>query len=173
MGIEEVAEIIRKIADGFEEACMRCLDANSDVVVASVHEQLWSGLNGKDEHLSPTYDNDPYFDEDDKNPWYGCSQEYKDWKMRITPPSSRPMLGLPPRPTEVPNLCIDGTFYSEITASRQGDELLLDPGQGNGLDIVDKYGDVILDMGSTAVEYFNANFMLPAIEDFFKDCGYR
>ena len=150
MGIEEVANIIWKISEGFEEACIRCLEENSGVVLDAVKEQLSSGLDGEGQHLSPTYDNDPYFEE--KGFWYHRAKDYKAWKHSIPPPPSGSMLGLPPRPDEVPNLYIDGTFYSEITASRKGDGLVVDPGNGNGPSIVTKYGDQILDMGPTAVE---------------------
>lgn len=76
-------------------------------------------------------------------------------------------------PTTSPNLYITGVFYSEITAAPNGYGLDIDPGNGNGPAIVAKYGDCLLDIGPTAIGYFNANFMLPAIESFFRDCGYR
>lgn len=171
MGIEEVARIIQKISDGFEEACIRCLDENSGIILDAVKEQLKSGQDGDGQHLSPTYDNDPYFEEEGY--WHHRAKDYKAWKYSITPPVAGTMLGLPPRPDEVPNLYIDGKFYSEITAYRKGDALVVDPGSGNGPSIVAKYGDTILDIGPTAVGYFNLNYMLPAIDSFFKDCGYK
>ena len=171
MSIDEVANIIRKISDGFEEACIRCLEDNSDIVLSAVAEQLYSGQDGDGSHLSPTYDDDPYFEEEGY--WYHRAKDYKAWKYSITPPISGTMLGLPPRPDNVPNLYINGKFYSEITAARKGDVLVVDPGAGHGPAIVAKYGDTILNMGPTAMGYFNINFMLPAIDSFFKDCGYR
>lgn len=171
MSIEEVSNIIGRIADGFEEACMKCLSDNSDVVLLAVSEQLYSGLDGEGQHLSPTYDNDPYFEEDGY--WYHRAKEYKEWKRDITPPIAGTVLGLPPRPEEVPNLWINGKFHSEITAQRKGDALVTDPGNGDGPAIVAKYGDEILNMGPTAIEYFNEEYMIPAIKDFFNDCGYR
>ncbi len=68
MGIEEVAVIIGKIADGFEEACIKFLDDQSDIVVRAITEQLYSGLDGEANYLSPTYDEDPYFGE--AGEWY-------------------------------------------------------------------------------------------------------
>lgn len=171
MGIEEVAEIIGKISDGFEEACMKCLEENESTVLQAVHEQLYSGLDGEERHLSPTYDDDPFFEEEGE--WYHRAKDYKAWKGSITPPLKGSMLGLPPRPYEVPNLFINGKFYSEITVFRKGDFLDIDPGMEHGPEIVAKYGDRILDLGPTGIEYFNTAYMLPAIENFFKDCGYR
>lgn len=151
---------------------MQCLDNNSDIVVTAVTEQLRSGLDGDDEYLEPTYDNDPYFD-DPKSPWYHRGEKYKEWKKGITPPIVSSMLGLSPRSEEVPNLFITGTFYSTITAYREGDILVVTSDRGDGPAIVKKYGDQILDMGRTAVTYFNEEHMLPAIERFFKNCGYK
>lgn len=171
MGIEEIADIIKKISDGFEDACIRCLEDNAGIVLQAVREQLYSGLNGDGEHLSPTYDNDPFFEE--PGFWHHRAKDYKAWKYSITPPETSSMLGLSPRPEDVPNLYVTGVFYSEITAFRQGDVLIVDPGAGNGSSIIAKYGDTVLNMGPTAIEYFNLNYMLPAIDSFFKDCGYR
>lgn len=170
MDLEQVADIIGKIDDGFEEACFQCLCDNSGIVLHSVKEQLYSGLDGEGKHLSPTYDNDPFFEEE--GPWFHRAKDYRAWKRIITPPVSGTMLGLPPRPDDVPNLFINGKFYSELSASRRGDALVVDPGNGDGPSIVSKYGDVILDLGPSAVEYFNVSYMLPAIDRFFKECGY-
>ncbi len=171
MDIQGVYDIIHKIADGFEETCIRCLSDNSGMVLQTITEQLWCGLDGESNYLEPTYDDDPYFDEE--GPWYHQAKEYKAWKLAIKPPSVGTILGLPPRPDNVPNLFINGKFYSDITAFRSGDELVIDPGIGDGPAIVAKYGDQILDMGSTAVEFFNETYMLPDIADFFNECGYK
>lgn len=171
MYIGDVAEIIGRIANGIEEACIQCLSNNSGIVVLSVTEQLYCGQDGNGEFLSPTYDNDPYFEEEGF--WYHRSADYKKWKYTITPPSTGSMLGLPPRPDEVPNLYITGVFHKEINAKRKGDVLDVDPGHGNGPDIVEKYGDQILTLGPNAVQYFNITYMLPAIGAFFRGCGYK
>lgn len=170
MHIEQVADIIEKINDGLPDACLECLERNSRTVVQAVTEQLYAGMDGEDNYLTPTYDNDPFFNE--PGPWHNRAKDYKAWKHSITPPVTGTMLGLPPRPDEVPNLYINGKFYSEISARRSGDILLVDPGSGNGPDIVRKYGDGILELGFSAVEYFNIYHMLPAIETFFRNCGY-
>lgn len=170
MDIFKVADIIHKIADGFEENGLKCLSDHSGNVVIAVQEQIYSGRNGKGELLSPTYDDDPYFEEEGY--WYHRKAAYKAWKRDITPPRGSTLLDLPPRPENIPNLYINGKFFSEIMARRRGDVFHVDPGSGNGPAIVAKYGDEILNMGPSAVEYFNREFMLPSIERFFKDCGY-
>ena len=175
MGITEVANIISRIADGLKDACVNCLQDNSDVVVLAISEQLFCGLDADENYLDPNYDNDPYFEEE-KSPWYHRAKAYKEWKHNITPPQFGTMLGLSPRPDNVPNLWIDGTFHGQINAQRIEGGLNIDPGNGRGPDIVAKYevdNKVILDLGPTAMRYFNEKYMIPAISKFFKDCGYK
>lgn len=180
MGIEEVSEIIGRIAGGIEDACARCLVENAGIVAEAIREQLYSGLDGDGGYLSPTYLEDDYFytvdwyheDENTGRKYIGA-RGYMEWKTDITPPVGSEMLGLPPRPEDVPNLYINGKFYSEITIAGSDDGLVTSVSGESAPKIVEKYGDRILNIGPTAVEYFNVNFMLPAIKTFFEDCGYR
>lgn len=174
MNIEDVYDIIHRISEGFEGNALQCLDRHSGNVVIAIQEQIYSGQDSEGETLTPTYDDDPFFDEE--GPWKGRAKEYKAWKRSITPPKASTLLGLPARPVEVPNLFINGKFFSEINADMAGDELVVDPGMGDGPAIVSKYGGYghdILGMGDAAKVYFNGQFMLPALEKFFTDCGYR
>jgi len=171
MDIAEVADIIHRISAGFEENVIKCLEEQSDIVLEAVKEQLYSGLDSKESHLSPTYDDDTFFDK--KGKWYHRNKAYKEWKKKITQPVKSEMLGLPARPDNVPNLYIKGTFYSQISAQRTGDMLDVTPGSGKGPEIVGKYENQILDLGPTAVGYFNSHFLIPSIEKFLKDCGYK
>ena len=171
MTITEVADIIGRIADGFEESCKRCLWDNQGKVYICVTEQLYSGLDGDMKYLSPTYDDDPFFNE--PGYWYNRSDDYKAWKRTIRNPSITHELGFEARPDNIPNLFIDGTFYSDINARQKEYGLELDPGNGNGPAIVEKYGEQILSLTPTAIEYFNDSILLPWIENFFQSCGYR
>lgn len=171
MNIQEVCDIIHEIAYGFERNALECLSTHSGDMVEAIREQIYSGQNGDGEYLSPSYYTDPFFEQ--KGRWYHRQQGYIDWKYDITPPEASAILGLPPRPEDVPNLYINGLFHSEITATLQGDILEVDYGMGNGSAIVAKYGKSLLNPGDAAVEYFNREYMWPSIEKFFNDCGYR
>lgn len=171
MDISEVAKIIGQIADGIEDACARCLDQNSGRVIVVIQEQLYCGVDGNNDFLSPTYDDDPFFEEE--GPWYHRSKEYKAWKRDISPPVRGPILNLPARPVEVPNLFITGRFHEDINARREGDKLVINPGHNDGPAIVQKWGDQILTLADPAVQYFNEDYLLPYLDRFFKSCGYR
>lgn len=166
-----VCDIITKMVDGFETSINQCLGDNTDIAEDAVREQMYSGKDGDDQYLNPTYDSDPYFEE--KGPWYHRSAGYKQWKRDITPPTAGVMLMLPPRPDNVPNLFINGKFHSEVFATMQGDSLSIKVREsGDGPDIVNKYGDQILQLGPTAIGYFNNHYIIPHIWQFFADCGY-
>jgi hypothetical protein len=178
MDIEQVSDIITKIADGFEDAVINCMQDNSEYFTNAVQEQLYSGLNGKCEHLSPTYDEDPYFNTVHWRHLYeGVSFEgatgYKEWKEKITPPEASTILNLPARPTSVPNLFIDGTFYDTISTDMMKDGVNVVAMGGDAPAIVAKYGSVILDITDVAIEHFNTNYTLSAIESFYANCGYQ
>ena len=171
MDIQGVSDIIHKIADSFEENAKLCLSDHSGNVVKLIQEQLYCGVDGNGEYLKPTYDDDPFFDE--PGPWYKRASDYKAWKQRITPPVASSNLNLAPRPVEVPNLYIDGTFFGQINAVMKGSFLDISPGNGNGPAIKGKYGESLFMLGSNAVEWFNIEYLWPSIERFFSDCGYR
>lgn len=95
-------------------------------------------------------------------------------KEKITPPLRGEMLYLSPRPVEVPNLFITGTFYDSIFADRIDSGIrFLTKGFKGGASIEKKYGEQILGIGDTAKEYFSIMYLRPWMERFFSECGYR
>lgn len=170
--IYEVSRIINAIATGLEDECLKCMDENKDIVESLVREQLYSGLNGKERLLSPTYDNDPYFEE--HGHWFHRSKQYKYWKLKKTPPIESEVLFLPPRPSEVPNLFITGTFHESITAHLNTSGLLITTiGFVEGPNIERKYGADIFMLGETGRRYFNNKILRPWLKRFFNECGYK
>lgn len=169
---DELHRVIHSIASGFEEECIRCMEEHKNVLVDCIQEQLYSCLDGTEHLLNPDYDTDTYFNE--PGPWQNRAEQYKRWKERITPPLRSEMLYLPPRPVEVPNLFITGTFYDSITADRIDSGLRFSTkGFTDGSSIEKKYGEQILGIGDTAKEYFNIMYLRPWMERFFSECGYR
>lgn len=169
----DVADVIAAISDAFEDAVVECMDDNKDDVVEMVREQLYSGLDGKGSYLSPTYSQDPYFQEMPGH-WYGRSEQYRSWKEVITPPAESWMLFLPPRPVDVPNLFIVGTFHASIRANMQGPMLhVFTSGFAEGPAIERKYGEDIFMPGEVARAYFNENYLKPHLLKLFEQCGYR
>ena len=92
MDWDRLTDAVNTAVDGFEDAVLACLETNKGVVEDIVQEQLYSGVDGNGNYLSPTYDDDPYFKTPEHSRWY------KNWKERITPPIQGEMLFLPPRP---------------------------------------------------------------------------
>ena len=169
---DKLESVIDAIYNGLSESVLQCVDAHKDIVVTNITEQLYSGIDGNGEFLSPTYDDDPYFKEE--GPWHGANYAYKKWKQKITPPVRSLRLNLPPRPVNVPNLFITGTFHGSIKAARIGDVIrVYTAGFNDGPLIEQKYGEAIFKMADDAVEWFNIYALRPWLNQFMTDCGYR
>lgn len=169
--IDEVSKVISAISSGIVPQTENCMSRYSGTIRQAILEQLYSGIDGKGNSLNPNYDNDPFFEQEGE--WFHRSNDYKAWKNSITPPQSSPMLGLPPRSNSTPNLFINGKFYSEIFTVMNGDTLEIRPGDGDGPDIVRKWGEDILNASPTAIEYFINEKLKPHLSDFIEKCGYR
>lgn len=169
---DRLESVIDSINDGIAESILECLDKNKSSITMAVTEQLYSGLDGDGEYLSPTYDEDPYFNE--PGPWQGRSYAYKVWKQKITPPVRSVNLYLNPRPVEVPNLFITGMFHDSIQARKEGDVIsVYTSGFRDGPLIEQKYGKQIFGLTDRAKEYMNIYHLRPWLNDFITYCGYR
>lgn len=170
----DVADVIATINDTFEDAVVQCMDDNRDVVADMIREQLYSGVDGKGNYLSPTYSQDPYFNNPYIGRFAGRPEGYRKWKEVITPPESSMMLSLPPRPVDVPNLFIVGTFHASIRAEIRTPMLhIFTSGFADGPQIERKYGEDIFMPGEIARAYFNENYLKPYLLKLFEQCGYR
>lgn len=167
--IEEVATAVGLVADGLEDEVLACMNDNAGVVVNLVREQLYSGRDGSGEYLSPSYDNDPYFQEE--GPWQGRAAAYKEWKKRITPPQNGLITGISARPDDIPNLFISGTFHNSIKSKDAGDGLeIFTEGFKEGKDIERKYGESIFNLCDTSLDWFIEKKVEPHLLDFFQKC---
>ena len=118
-----------RFANGLENELIKQMHEKKELFEEFITEQLYSGLNGDEVPLRPTYTNDPYFNmyREPKK----AAERYKKWKARIQPPA-RSYLGFKPRDIDTPNLIIRGDFYSSITAVPIADGVMIARGaQGN------------------------------------------
>lgn len=172
MDFDRIEKVIDAIKDGISESILTCLEEKRSIITMCITEQLYSGLDGNDDYLSPSYEDDPYFRE--LGPWHWRNYAYIKWKERITPPMRSLNLNLPPRPLTVPNLFISGVFHSSITAARVGNVVkVYTSGFQDGPLIEQKYGEAIFKLTDDAKEYFNIYALRPWLNDFIRNCGYR
>lgn len=124
------------------------MKANIDVLGEINQQQLYAGKRRDGLDLFPTYQNDPYFDSPE------AAQRYSDWKDRITPnPKRRP---------GVPNLFINGYYYSRRTNTISGDKIVFD---NDYIDLAEKYGDEINGLGGEYKIEFKDLFLMPAFKE--------
>lgn len=165
--IGTAAERIGGFSAGLRRLIENLIQSNASTLEESIREQLESGRDGNGRTLAPTYLNDPYFDK------YGAkaaqmARAYRNWKLKITPPQTGTLLGLPPRDPDVPNLRINGYFQNSITAVGKSGGVQIKGRVALANDIDSKYGDDIYKMGNEANEYFIKNIVAPALKDFLK-----
>ena len=156
MDLEDYARGWNKFAKGLEGELIKQMHEKKELFEEFVTEQLYSGVNGDEVPLRPTYTQDPYFMQF-KNP-KAEAERYKKWKAKIQPPA-RSYLGFRPRNIDTPNLIIRGDFYSSITAVPIADGVMIaSQGLMFSADIENKYGNYCDDCGATIKD--NAKYYL-------------
>lgn len=170
--IIEAEKNFNALVEGFESMIRNIMAAQKKEVQIYITEQLYSGVNGKDKPLRPTYLNDPYFKSRESGKWYKNARGYMMWKEGITPPYASSWLGIPRRSPDTPNLIIRGDFHNSITAVPFDKGLRIESvGVSFSDDIERKYGQAIYRVGSYAKRYFIEKYVKKGIEDYFRKFG--
>lgn len=164
--IKGASETFARLNAGFPPMLTQLIQANGMELGGYVREQLWSGLDGDEKELRPTYLTDPYFKERYGSAWRIMAERYADWKMEITPPSSG-RLGFRPRDRVVPNLFIDGTFHRSIMPRNIDGGVTFSSQVGFATEIEQKYHDTIYKVSRTARKRFLDDFVRGAIRNYF------
>lgn len=170
--IIEAEKNFNALVEGFESMIRNIMAAQKKELQIYITEQLYSGVNGKDKPLRPTYLNDPYFKSRESGKWYKNARGYMMWKEGITPPYASSWLGIPRRSPDTPNLIIRGDFHNSITAVPFDKGLRIESvGVSFSDDIERKYGQAIYRVGSYARRYFIEKYVKKGIEDYFRKFG--
>lgn len=164
--IKGASDTFARLNAGFQPMLTQLIQSNGMELGGYVREQLWSGLDGDEKELRPTYLTDPYFKERYGSAWRIMAERYADWKMEITPPSSG-RLGFRPRDRVVPNLFIDGTFHRSIMPRNIDGGITFSSQVGFATEIEQKYHDTIYKVSRTARKRFLDDFVRGAIRTYF------
>ena len=164
--IKGASDTFARLNAGFPPMLTQLIQANGMELGGYIREQLWSGLDGDEKELRPTYLTDPYFKERYGSAWRIMAERYADWKMEITPPSSG-RLGFRPRDRVVPNLFIDGTFHRSIMPRNIDGGITFSSQVGFATEIEQKYHDTIYKVSRTARKHFLDDFVRGAIRNYF------
>ncbi len=127
---------------------------NESMILEMNRNQLYDGLNNEGKEIRPLYSQDPYF----KTP--ASAQAYIRWKQRITPNNKRN--------PDVPNLYINGHFYSLLQLYRLGEKIVIKGNASFSDDIDSKYNN-ILGLTSENQGILNQQKIYPGINDFIKN----
>lgn len=161
----------KKFGEGLEDVLVWQMHNHKEIFEEFVTEQLYSGVNGDEAPLRPTYTQDPYFKENYGENWKKRAEGYKKWKKKIQPPA-RSYLGFRPRAMDTPNLIIRGDFYASITAVPIADGVsIVSQGLMFSSDIENKYGNVIYKISDKAKRHYITFYMTKRIKEYMKACG--
>ena len=185
MTIDGVLKKIAEAEKGFHKEITKSLEnAKGFIKTELIQGQLYAGVTGDLIELTPSYLDDPFFVEMTDNP-DRTSQEnrnaairyaewWRDWKLRITPPSPNPELNLPARDVDTPNLVIIGTFYDSIYVRITERAIEIGTtGVDFGIEIEHKYGSEIFKLSPNAVKWLVFEHVKPDLEGFFFKLGFK
>lgn len=169
--IKESLDSIIKLVNGFDGMLHETMKESRGDVYDLVIDQLYSGLNGRDKPLRPTYLNDPWFKSSESGQWKNNGKGYAMWKKEERAPAPS-FQGYPPRDMYTPNLIITGKFYDSIRVSSSSKGLKIETSDMNmGKDIEKKYGSIIFGLGSKSRAYFIEYVLNPALKKYFSKFG--
>ena len=164
--IKEVSQRVAEINLRLTADLQQILQDNAALAVEMVGEQHEAGLDGYGQPLTPSYLDDPYFN-DTAHPQV-AARNYVQWKERITPPQTTWRLMLPPRAPETPNLRINGYYRRTISATPISGGLRIGTDDMLGGAVTAKYGDDRLyKLGVEARTYIAEEIIMPFLRQLF------
>ena len=140
-----------------------------------IREQLYSGLDGNENELRPSYMDDPYFRErtNSEEKARNMARWYVKHKELITPPLTS-NIGFKARGKETPNLIIRGDFYESIISTVDNWRIKIETqGVSFGADVERKYGSQIFALSEKSKRHIIETYIKPAIADYLKVYGLR
>lgn len=168
--IKDLVDGFASLVDGFDGMLRKTMEESRGDVYDLVTDQLYSGVNGRDKPLRPTYLHDPWFKSDEAGKWKNNGKGYAMWKKEEHPPAPS-FQGYPPRDVYTPNLIITGEFYNSIRVNVSPEGLKIGSETTMGKDIEKKYGSIIFGLGPRSRRYFIEYILNPALKEYFSKFG--
>ena len=173
-----IAGITKKFtsyADGFNNEINKAVKENVDIIRELQLDQFASGLDNIGKPLYPNYDNDPYFAEKAsrmnarqkvKTTAKTLSDAYKKWKWDIRPQAQ--LVPFPQRSISMPNLYINGTFWSTVYAKAVKDGWEIGGTWEATSEMEAKYR-TLFGLSPESKNYFINNILIPALNNYMKN----
>lgn len=152
--LTNLTQRIEEFANNINNIVREELTQYHDRIISMLHAQLYEGETSTGQDLRPYYSEDNYFNTTEK------AYNYAQWKARITPGNRRHW--------DVPNLYIDGTFYSEIGLQFDYTEFVFYGMTSYANEIMRKYGYQNFDLNAENINELG-RLILPAIQRRFEN----
>lgn len=125
-----LADSVSAFVEEMPQIIQSSLQENETELLNKQKEQLLRGLSSSGDYLHPFYSEDPYFKTLEK------ANKYAEWKESLAYPNHRG-----DRPSDAPNLYINGKFHSEIGIEFHSDDLQFIGETATARQIMGKYGE--------------------------------
>lgn len=133
------------------------LEKHSDLLVEIQKYQLYAGQNAEGNPLSPSYLDDPYFND------RAAAQRYADWKNSLGQDRSNPIYKKKDKNT--PNLIVTGTLiYNTIYASVSPKELIISARTSILSKLEGKYKEPF-GINQLGWDYYTKKYFIPEIKN--------
>lgn len=132
---------------------------NESVLLQLNKDQMLSGVDANEKYFTPTYTADPYFNSVEK------AVNYMNFKERFRYIyDNRIKYGLfPPKPADIPNLIIVGTFMNSMFITSSGNAFTIGATYMESDSIERKYGKPF-GISPLSAQWFWQNFLLPGLK---------
>lgn len=121
-------------------------------------DQLWAGQKADGMLITPSYENDTeYFHS------VAAAQRYSAWKDSLSQRKHNPIFA--ERPSGTPNLIITGRWlYDALVIDIGGGKLSINVNSPIGGKLEAKYGEALLGLNHTALEYYVEEILFPRLQ---------
>lgn len=155
MTVKEMTVKIQHVQKNLIPWCEEIIEAHAADIKELLRDQMYAGLDGEGNKLTPGYSQDPYF----KKP--GAGDRYAKWKDTLILRNHNSIF--PAKGFDTPNLIITGTLiYDRIFVQVGNGKLILDATSSIIAKIKLKYGD-IFKLSPLALMFFTTEILRPKL----------
>lgn len=163
MGIQELIkkfEAVQKSISEIPVTVSNIVVREQNVLLSLNRDQMLLGRNAEGEVLTPSYLDDPYFDNSRQAEAY-ANMKYRlesEHKARIENPTI-----YPDKDRNTPNLIVTGPFQDNMFILPEGQSFLLGSTYSDARDIEEKYHGLVFGIAPASKMFFYKNYLRPAL----------
>lgn len=153
-------DVVKKRGKRVPDTVSRVVNKRLQVLLSLNRDQMLLGRNTEGEILTPSYLNDPYFDNKLQAQIYAAMKYSLEsqHKSRIENPTL-----YPDKDRNTPNLIVTGTFQDNMFVFPEGDSFLIGSTYSEAGDIERKYRNLVFGLSPESKDFFYENYIYPEL----------